>query len=90
MKKEKWYQIKEKIRIIVLMFMVAVATYQLTAMDICDSVEGYYILQSKENTLGIFAECVKIESKNNFFNKYQINESFIKLINNNEKNETFK
>jgi len=70
--KEKESNLKHNIRIVVLMFLVAVSTYQLTIMDICDSVKGDYVLTEKPNTLGIFAKCVKnpISEKKNFYNNY--------------------
>jgi len=70
--KEKESNLKHNIRIVVLMFLVAVSTYQLTAMDICDSVKGDYVLTEKPNTLGIFAKCVKnpINEKKFFNNNY--------------------
>jgi len=77
--KGKESNLKHNIRIIVLMFLVGVATYQLTAMDICDSVKGDYILVEKENTLGMFGKCVKkpnitFNGKNQFnYSNFNIN-----------------
>ena len=48
---------KDNFRILVLMFLVFVATYQYTAVDICENIEGYY-LQPKDK-LNLFYKCVK-------------------------------